>query len=156
MSAGRRPFLKILAGAIAMVPCYLSLRVLLDLFRVGAAANGERIFLGTFRDVTERLESGRAGYYVDDRRKLLVVRDGEASGAPGLSVYSLVCTHLGCTLRPGKDDLFLECPCHGSKFHLREPLEARSACGRVHRGPASVDLTRYQVVTIKDRIFLHS
>ena len=43
----------------------------------------------------------------------------------GFQAYSLVCTHLGCTLEVAGDDF--SCPCHGSQFDLD---------GRVIRGPA--------------------
>lgn len=46
---------------------------------------------------------------------------------------SLVCTHLGCTVRPESNKL--ACPCHGSQF---------DANGKVERGPADKDLGRWQ------------
>lgn len=155
MSVGRRRLLGWFAGGIGLVPVHLAVRTLLDLFGIGAATEARRIFLGTVKEVTDRLEAGRGGYYVDERRKLLVMRAGPP-GAPSLSVYSLVCTHLGCTLRPGKDERFLECPCHGSKFNFLDPQQAGVTCGRVHQGPATADLTRFQIVVVRDRIYLHA
>jgi cytochrome b6-f complex iron-sulfur subunit len=43
----------------------------------------------------------------------------------GFSAFSLLCTHLGCTVE-SKSDGFA-CPCHGSRFDLQ---------GNVRRGPA--------------------
>lgn len=156
MSPGRRSLMKLIAGGIGLIPAYLSYRVLIDFFHSSSSVNTARIFLGTVKDVTNRLEAGRASYYLDDKKKILVIQDGKAPGESGISVYSLICTHLGCTLRPGKDNLFLECPCHGSKFHFLEPFKAHSACGQVSQGPATNNLKRYNVVIIKNKIYLES
>jgi Rieske Fe-S protein len=48
--------------------------------------------------------------------------------------FSLVCTHLGCTVDVTPDGL--SCPCHGSLFDLT---------GRVLRGPADRPLREYGV-----------
>ncbi len=52
----------------------------------------------------------------------------------GYMAFSLVCTHLGCTVEP-KDSGF-ECPCHGSKYDDK---------GYVTRGPANTPLRRLRV-----------
>ena len=54
----------------------------------------------------------------------------------GYTAFSLVCTHLGCTVEP-KDDQY-ECPCHGSRYN-RE--------GQVEKGPAQNALKRLRVTT---------
>lgn len=64
---------------------------------------------------------------------LVVVRRGD-------TLYALhdVCAHLGCSLSGGKvvgDQI--ECPCHGSRFGLRD--------GAVTRGPAVYDQPRFEV-----------
>jgi cytochrome b6-f complex iron-sulfur subunit len=50
-----------------------------------------------------------------------------------LTVYSLVCTHLGCTV--GITDDSFRCPCHGSEF---------SPTGTVTHGPATLPLPFYR------------
>lgn len=48
--------------------------------------------------------------------------------------YSLVCTHLGCTLEQDGDNL--SCPCHGSRFDRD---------GKVMQGPAQRELKRLRI-----------
>ena len=62
---------------------------------------------------------------------ILLVRadDGSFSGV------GTECTHLGCTVRAGRNALV--CPCHGSSFSMQ---------GEVLRGPAQRPLRRYAVV----------
>jgi cytochrome b6-f complex iron-sulfur subunit len=54
----------------------------------------------------------------------------------GIHAISLVCTHLGCLLRPIENDseCSYACPCHGSRF---------TATGQVLGGPAPRDLPWY-------------
>jgi len=56
----------------------------------------------------------------------------------GVHAISLVCTHLGCLLKPVENDLQVgyACPCHGSTF---TPL------GTVVGGPAPRDLPWYDI-----------
>lgn len=156
MPVGRRSLVKLALASAGLVPAYLSLRVLADFFQLGGAASRKRIYLGTIEEITSRLETGRASYYLDEKKKIVVVRDGKGPGVAAISVYSLVCTHLGCTLRPGRDDRFLECPCHGSRFHFLEPSRVQGACGQVNQGPATSDLKRYDVVAVKHRLYLEA
>jgi cytochrome b6-f complex iron-sulfur subunit len=59
----------------------------------------------------------------------------------GFTAYSLVCTHLGCTVDPEKNGF--ACPCHGSRF---------DAQGRVTRGPAARPLARLRTQIDSDGI----
>ena len=52
--------------------------------------------------------------------------------AAGFNAVGTTCTHLGCSVRPGKSQL--QCPCHGSSFDLT---------GAVIRGPAQRPLNQY-------------
>jgi len=55
-------------------------------------------------------------------------------GKDGFMAFSLVCTHLGCTVEQ-KDEAF-ECPCHGSRYDNQ---------GYVTRGPSSAPLKRLRI-----------
>lgn len=52
----------------------------------------------------------------------------------GFSALSLVCTHLGCTVKNDKQGFV--CPCHGSQFDTD---------GQVLHGPASKSLRRLRI-----------
>jgi cytochrome b6-f complex iron-sulfur subunit len=70
----------------------------------------------------------------------LVTVNGQAAAVQNLSgkytVYSLICTHLGCVLAVAGDAF--KCPCHGSEF---------SATGAVTHGPATLPLPTYHSQT---------
>ena len=53
-----------------------------------------------------------------------------------LTVYSLICTHLGCVVEVAGDAF--KCPCHGSQF---------SPTGAVTHGPAKLPLPTYRSQT---------
>jgi Rieske Fe-S protein len=67
--------------------------------------------------------------YVPPGRSTALFRDAE-----GVYAISIVCTHLGCIVKPTADGF--ECPCHGSRF-------ARD--GAVVRGPAPRPLSWMKV-----------
>jgi Rieske Fe-S protein len=79
----------------------------------------------------KRFEVGQESIYLPDSRTVLkdipavLIRTGQ-----DFSAFSLVCTHLGCTvdLKPGE----FVCPCHGSRYNL--------FTGEVKEGPASKGL----------------
>ncbi len=62
-------------------------------------------------------------------QQVVVVREKQ-----GFAAISLVCTHLGCTVRTS--DAGFECPCHGSQF---------DNFGEVTGGPAPKPLNWYQI-----------
>lgn len=58
----------------------------------------------------------------------------------GKEAISLTCTHQGCTVEMSADGQF-HCPCHGAVF---------SSDGKVVKGPAQQDLSKFQVVARQD------
>jgi cytochrome b6-f complex iron-sulfur subunit len=64
-----------------------------------------------------------------DEARVVVVREKQ-----GFAAISLVCTHLGCTVRAS--DAGFECPCHGSQFDSE---------GFATGGPAPKPLPWFQV-----------
>jgi cytochrome b6-f complex iron-sulfur subunit len=59
--------------------------------------------------------------------------------------FSLVCTHLGCTVEQKNGEY--ECPCHGSKYNDK---------GDVTRGPANTALKKLRVeINETGNIILH-
>jgi len=67
--------------------------------------------------------------YIPPGRSVALFRDEE-----GVYAVSLICTHLGCIVKPGGEGF--ECPCHGSLF---------AADGSVLRGPAPKGLPWHAV-----------
>ena len=66
-------------------------------------------------------------------------------GAGGLKAYSLICTHLGCTVDLAKEGFI--CPCHGSQFNLS---------GIVEQGPANLPLRELSLeVNDQGHLILH-
>ena len=66
----------------------------------------------------QTLAAGQA--FVPPGRHVALFHDGE-----GAHAISLVCTHLGCIVKPTAEGF--DCPCHGSRFHPD---------GAVRKGPA--------------------
>jgi len=77
----------------------------------------------------ETLAAGAA--FVPPGRTVAVYRTPE-----GVHAVSLVCTHLGCIVKPTAEGF--ECPCHGSRY---------SADGSVVKGPAPRPLPWLKVTT---------
>lgn len=70
---------------------------------------------------------------VIEGRGVEIVRERE-----GMHAVSLVCTHLGCLVKPVENnpDVGYACPCHGSTFALK---------GEVLGGPAPKDLPWFEM-----------
>jgi cytochrome b6-f complex iron-sulfur subunit len=77
--------------------------------------------------IPETLPAGEA--FLPAGRSVALFRDGE-----GVHAISIVCTHLGCIVKPTADGF--ECPCHGSRF---------AKDGAVTGGPAPAPLPWRQV-----------
>lgn len=69
--------------------------------------------------------------FIPPGRAVAVYRDAE-----GAYAVSIVCTHLGCVVKPNAEGF--ECPCHGSRF---------AANGEVKKGPAPRPLPWLKVTT---------
>jgi cytochrome b6-f complex iron-sulfur subunit len=69
----------------------------------------------------------------DDIPAVIYNRDGE------IAAYSLICTHLGCTIEADGDGF--ACPCHGSRFDRN---------GTVLKSPASKPLKKLRVDLLED------
>jgi len=66
--------------------------------------------------------------------------------ADGFSALSLVCPHLGCTLKPGPGGY--ACPCHGSSFDAK---------GHLKNGPANKPMQALRIEQTPDnRLILHT
>jgi len=65
--------------------------------------------------------------------------------ADGFYALSMICTHLGCTVRWFQTDVMFRCPCHGSRY-LRDGVR--------FFGPAPRPLERYQITQSPDRTLL--
>ncbi len=106
-----------LSGIIASVANLLFLKPAVDygpmkIFRVGQPDNYQ---VGT--------------QVVFEEEKVLVLREKQ-----GFATISLICTHLGCTVRTSGAGF--ECPCHGSQY---------DGNGVVTGGPAPQPLDWYQI-----------
>jgi|GEM_PF-488696 len=74
----------------------------------------------------DELEIG-GGRVLADRQLVLTRPDRET-----VKAFSAVCTHAGCTVSEVRDGT-INCPCHGSRFHVAD--------GSVAQGPATRALT---------------
>jgi nitrite reductase/ring-hydroxylating ferredoxin subunit len=82
--------------------------------------------------IPDTLPAGEA--FVPPGRAVALFRD-----TAGVYAISLVCTHLGCIVKPSPDGF--ECPCHGSRY---------APDGTVTKGPAPRSLDWLQVSTRGD------
>jgi len=88
------------------------------------------------------LSDGRPTRVVVDETPVLVLRDGAGTFA----IHDR-CSHRGCSLSEGEvDSGEIVCPCHGSRFDLRD--------GAVKRGPATAPQPAFQVREREGRIEL--
>ncbi len=107
---------------------------------------------GLARYFSHKEESGKPSQY-----ELCAVSDFPASGvlvredipaviyrtADGFSAYSLVCTHLGCSLEADGENF--SCPCHGSRFDQD---------GAVLKGPAAERLRKISYSITDDGVLI--
>jgi len=111
----RRDFLGLSALAAAGAALLFALLGMLRLPKAAVLPSLSKKFRVT---LPESLAAGQA--YVPPGRSVALFRDGD-----GIYAISLICTHLGCIVKPTAKGF--ECPCHGSRF---------AHDGAVTRGPA--------------------
>jgi nitrite reductase/ring-hydroxylating ferredoxin subunit len=111
----RRDFLGISALLAAGAALSVALLGMLRLPKAAVLASPSKRFRVA---LPESLAEGAA--YVPPGRSVALFRDRE-----GVYAISMVCTHLGCIVKPSATGF--DCPCHGSRF---------AADGTVLRGPA--------------------
>ena len=89
---------------------------------------------------------GSAGDYPPGSRTLLMnIPAVLIHNNDGYLAFSLVCTHLGCTVEQKNGEY--ECPCHGSKYNDK---------GDVTRGPANTALKKLRVeINETGNVILH-
>jgi nitrite reductase/ring-hydroxylating ferredoxin subunit len=113
--AARRDFLGLAALSAAGAALLFAVAGMLRLPKAAVLPSLSKKFKLT---LPEALAPGQA--YVPPGRSVAVFRDRE-----GIYAVSLVCTHLGCIVKPTPSGF--ECPCHGSRF---------APDGSVTKGPA--------------------
>jgi cytochrome b6-f complex iron-sulfur subunit len=132
----RRDFLKITTTALLAASGLLGLGGLLRFLDYESEPAPKTVF-----------DLGLATNYASGSQTLLVeVPAMLFHTTKGFSALSLVCTHLGCTVKQGTDGF--SCPCHGSRY---------DPAGVVLRGPAQKPLRSLRVETTSNgHLVLHT
>ena len=93
-------------------------------------------------DKVEKLKVVGGSAYLKIRdMEILFIRDSEDS----IKALNPTCTHKKCTVEHDAELKMLVCPCHGSTFDLN---------GKVFKGPAEKELTKYEAILSEGRIIL--
>ena len=122
----RRGFLKWLIGAVGLVALAGVFYPIVRFLKPPAAVSGA---IGQVVNVgaVSTFPAGQLTAVTVNQRPAVVQNLGGK-----YTVYSLICTHLGCVV--GIDGDAFKCPCHGSQF---------SPTGTVTHGPATLPLPPY-------------
>lgn len=126
-AVARRDFLGLSATCMACGTCAFALIGALRLPKAAVLPSASKKFKVV---LPEGLRPGEP--YVPPGRSVALVREGNRVFA-----LSLVCTHLGCIVKPTPDGF--DCPCHGSKF---------GRDGSLVRGPAPKGLPWFSVRSV--------
>ncbi len=68
-----------------------------------------------------------------------------AAGPAGFSVFSPICSHLGCSVGWNEEKKLFQCPCHGGVY---------DASGKVVSGPPPKPLTRFETKVEDEKLFI--
>ncbi|MFI1830483.1 Rieske 2Fe-2S domain-containing protein [Streptomyces sp. NPDC020412] len=94
------------------------------------------------KQLTLKADVPVGGGKVFQAEKVVVVQPA----AGEFKAYSAVCTHEGCLVNKVANGT-IDCPCHGSEFHVGD--------GSVAHGPAARPLPPQQITVTADAILLH-
>lgn len=128
----RRDFLGLGALAAAAASMFFATIGMLRLPKAAVLSSPSKKYNVSLPDT---LAKGEA--YVPPGRSVAIFKDDE-----GVYAISIVCTHLGCIVKPTTEGF--ECPCHGSRF---------TSDGSVAKGPAPKPLP-WQKITNKGNAFV--
>lgn len=92
------------------------------------------------RSGVKRLELAYSVAGAERKMRVFVVGSAE-----GMTVFSAVCSHLGCLVNYHKDKREFLCPCHGGRYDL---------AGRNIAGPPPAPLTRLAVKVEKGMVLV--
>ncbi|MFC4036262.1 Rieske (2Fe-2S) protein [Streptomyces polygonati] len=92
---------------------------------------------GTPLAKTSEIPVGGGKVFADQKVVVTQPTTGQFKG------FSAICTHMGCTVASVSDGT-INCPCHGSKFHVAD--------GSVANGPATSPLPAKQVTVSGDEV----
>ena len=129
----RRDFLGLAALGSMAAAVLVSLFGMLKLPKAAVSASPAKKFKVNLPDV---LPEGEA--FIPSGRNVAVFRDAE-----GVFAISIICTHLGCIVKPTPDGF--ACPCHGSGFKKD---------GTVTKGPAPKPLPWLKVSNSEGAFFI--
>jgi cytochrome b6-f complex iron-sulfur subunit len=115
------------------VACVVAMGGVLRLPKAAVLPSPSRKFRVT---LSEALVDGK--FFVLPERSIALFKDKDGQ----VHAISLICTHLGCVVKPIEDGF--DCPCHGSHFDMM---------GEVTKGPAPKALPWLQVTEVGGGVY---